>query len=157
MPCTKLRLRTHFYWRCLRVLCLRNLHFSNDLFDSIGNLKILRYLDISYTGIRKLPKSVYSLYYLEILLLEGLDLELPENIGSTVVNIRLVRMDAYKFRIPHKNGRVGDWLSGFKLFAKCVRVYQHLMVSGLENLADINEIVGVSFNNNPGPKQLTLE
>ncbi|XP_024040906.1 putative disease resistance RPP13-like protein 1 [Citrus clementina] len=54
----------------LRVFSLRGYHIS-ELPDSIGDLRYLRYLNLSLTEIRTLPESVNKLYNLHTLLLEG--------------------------------------------------------------------------------------
>ncbi|KAL7162026.1 hypothetical protein ACSBR2_042490 [Camellia fascicularis] len=57
----------------LKLTCLRMLSFPcykiMELPHSIGNLLHLRYLDLSYTEIKQLPESVYTMYNLETLLL----------------------------------------------------------------------------------------
>ncbi|KAF2293680.1 hypothetical protein GH714_004123 [Hevea brasiliensis] len=69
----------------LRVLSLRDYHIGN-LHDSIGNLKYLRYLDISGTGIQELGESVCSLYNLETLLLSRCTelKKLPNNMHNLI-------------------------------------------------------------------------
>ncbi|XVE74189.1 hypothetical protein DITRI_Ditri11bG0178900 [Diplodiscus trichospermus] len=52
----------------LRVLSLSG-YFIGELSNSIGDLKYLRYLNLSKTAIRLLPESVSALYNLQILLL----------------------------------------------------------------------------------------
>ncbi|XVE74190.1 hypothetical protein DITRI_Ditri11bG0179000 [Diplodiscus trichospermus] len=52
----------------LRVLSLSG-YFIGELTNSIGDLKYLRYLNLSKTAIRLLPESVSALYLLQILLL----------------------------------------------------------------------------------------
>ena len=74
--------------RCLRVLSLREYEIR-DLPKSIGNLKHLYYLDLSYTSIKILPESVSCLYNLQTMILRGCrDLtELPSRIGK-LINLR---------------------------------------------------------------------
>jgi Leucine-rich repeat (LRR) protein len=73
---------------CLRVLSLSG-YFIVELSDSIGDLKHLRYLDLSYTRIRGLPESTTTLYNLQTLILEGCSClnNLPSNLGN-LVNLR---------------------------------------------------------------------
>ena len=74
--------------RCLRVLSLCGYEIV-ELPSSIGDLKHLRYLNISYTLIRSLPESTSSLYNLQTLILKGCSrlIKLPEKIGN-LVNLR---------------------------------------------------------------------
>ncbi|KAK2386103.1 putative disease resistance RPP13 protein [Trifolium repens] len=55
---------------CLRMLSFRGCDLS-ELVDEIGNLKLLRYLDLSHTKITSLPETMCMLYNLQTLLLEG--------------------------------------------------------------------------------------
>ncbi|WRX11725.1 NB-ARC - like 10 [Theobroma cacao] len=54
--------------KCVRVLSLKR-YYITEIPSSIGNLKHLYYPDFSYTKIKSLPDSIYSLYNLETLLL----------------------------------------------------------------------------------------
>jgi len=74
--------------RCLRVLSLNGYRIY-ELPDSIGDLKFLRYLDLSYTCIRGLPESTTTLCNLQTLILVGCKhlKELPSKLGN-LVNLR---------------------------------------------------------------------
>lgn len=54
-------------FKFLHVLSLSGYSNVIELPDTIGNLKHLRYLDLSRTNIKKLPDSMCSLYNLQIL------------------------------------------------------------------------------------------
>ncbi|XP_058721423.1 putative disease resistance RPP13-like protein 1 [Vicia villosa] len=57
----------------LRMLSFRGYsdpHSELELANEIGNLKLLRYLDLSWTTIKRLPNSISKLYNLETLILE---------------------------------------------------------------------------------------
>ncbi|XP_058721434.1 putative disease resistance RPP13-like protein 1 [Vicia villosa] len=60
------------YLQMLSFLGSRSLHteLELELADEIGNLKFLRYLDVSWTSIVRLPNSICKLYNLETLILE---------------------------------------------------------------------------------------
>ena len=85
--------------------CLRVLSFScydiSDLPESLGKLKLLRYLDLSHTLIEKLPDKTCSLYNLQTLLLSGCSklAALPKNIGD-LVNLRHLDVSGTTVQMP---------------------------------------------------------
>ncbi|XP_027340785.1 putative disease resistance RPP13-like protein 1 [Abrus precatorius] len=75
--------------RCLRTLSLSNYKNIVELPKSVGNLVLLRYLDLSYTSIKNLPDEIFELYNLQTLKLSNCKslMELSRQIGN-LVNLR---------------------------------------------------------------------
>ncbi|WRX12698.1 NB-ARC - like 10, partial [Theobroma cacao] len=95
---------------CLRVLSLSSYWNIHMLQNSIGNLKLLRYLDLSYTSIKKLPESVSHLFHLQILLLSYCcDLvELPTKLGR-LINLQHLDLRGTKLKqMPAHMGKLKD-------------------------------------------------
>ncbi|XP_026398590.1 uncharacterized protein LOC113294407 [Papaver somniferum] len=67
----------------LQTLVLHNCSSLSELPEDLGLMKNLRHLDVSYTGIKELPKSVTKLSELQTLNISYCKVfaELPENIG----------------------------------------------------------------------------
>ncbi|KAG7941829.1 hypothetical protein I3843_16G066600 [Carya illinoinensis] len=79
--------------RCLRVLSFKG-YCIFQLSDSIGELKHLRYLDVSKTKIRRLPESISTLYNLQTLLLENCScLKKLPSMFENLVNLRHLNIE----------------------------------------------------------------
>ncbi|XP_059441791.1 putative disease resistance RPP13-like protein 1 [Corylus avellana] len=135
--------------RRLRVLSLSG-YIISELPDSVGDLKHLRFLDLSHIhGIRSLPESVATLYNLQTLILENCSRleKLPSKFGN-LVNLRhlnILEANALEGMPPQvgkltclqslSNFVVGKGsCSGVKELGPLLHLRGTLCISGLKNV-----------------------
>ncbi|XP_062113796.1 putative disease resistance protein At3g14460 [Humulus lupulus] len=144
--------------KCLKVLSFRDCGIT-DLADSIGDLKYLRYLDLSGTDIVMLPESVTLLYNLQTFKLENCRLleTLPKDM-HLLINLRhlIIRQEvSYDFgslkEMPSQISKlinlqmlttfvVGkDSGAKIKELAKLSSLRGELSIQKLENVANITK------------------
>ncbi|AES69069.1 NBS-LRR type disease resistance protein [Medicago truncatula] len=137
-----------------RLKYLRILSFSGcnllELADEIRNLKLLRYLDLSYTEITSLPDSICMLYNLHTLLLEECFklTELPSNFHNLINLCHLNLKGTHIKKMPKKIRELInlEMLTDFvveeqhgydiKQLAELNHLKGRLRISGLKNVAD---------------------
>ncbi|XP_058078555.1 putative disease resistance protein RGA4 [Magnolia sinica] len=101
--------RNHFvHFMCLRVLDLSKANVTKELLASIGKLKHLRYLDLSYTKIQALPESISTLHNLQTLRLLECDYlaELPRDM-SNMTSLRHIEISPH-LRWTHMPANMGE-------------------------------------------------
>ncbi|XP_050112973.1 putative disease resistance RPP13-like protein 1 [Malus sylvestris] len=138
----------------LRVLSFNGYKIT-ELPESIGDLRLLQYLDLSYTYIASLPKSTSTLYHLQTLILEGCSQlkSLPANM-SNLINLRHLN-NSYASSLkgmPSQLGRLtnlqslplfvvseGSDHSGIREIGPLLHLRGTLCLSGLENVTNVED------------------
>ncbi|XP_008384580.2 putative disease resistance RPP13-like protein 1 [Malus domestica] len=156
----------------LRVLSL-NGYAITELPESISDLRLLHYLDLSYTDIISLPKSTSTLYNLQTLILEGCSKlkSLPANM-SNLINLRhLNNSVAYSLEgMPPQLGKLVNLqsLSNFVVSDDSgqsrIREIEFLLhlcgtlcISRLENVIEVEDARRTNLKCKEGIDSLVLE
>ncbi|KAJ6959005.1 disease resistance RPP13-like protein 1 [Populus alba x Populus x berolinensis] len=158
--------------KSLRTLSLFNSkHISSQLLNSIGNLKHLRFLDLSRTAIERLPDSVCTLYYLQSLLLRKCRhlMELPSNI-SNLVNLQHLDIEGTNLEeMPPKMEKltklryleyyiVGkDSGSSMKVLGKLSHLRKKLSIGNLRDVANAQDALDADLKGKKKIEELGLK
>ncbi|KMT17119.1 hypothetical protein BVRB_2g041730 [Beta vulgaris subsp. vulgaris] len=139
------------YFQYLRVLLLPSLGITNFP-ESIGDLKLLRYLNLSYNDFEELPNSVSNLVNLQTLLLKGcVKLQKLSTNMRCLINLRHLDIDGTSLNeMPLGLGNLTNLqtLHRFVLGANAPIIKElknlkqlrgKLTIAGLENLVSSND------------------
>ncbi|WJX60319.1 hypothetical protein P8452_45543 [Trifolium repens] len=157
-----------------RLKYLQMLSFSGcnllELADEIRNLKLLRYLDLSYTEIVSLPNSVCMLYKLQTLLLQDCFklTELPSDFCK-LINLRHLNLEGTHIKkMPMMIGGLNklQMLTDFVVGEQCgfdIKQLEELnylqgrlQISGLENVIDPADAVAANLKEKNHLKELSM-
>ncbi|KAM3693508.1 hypothetical protein ACJW31_08G172700 [Castanea mollissima] len=156
--------------RFLRVLSLS--HYRNiELPESIGDFKHLRYLDVSFTQIERLPESTCMLVNLQTLNLSGCKflVKLPKNMRN-LINLRHLYISGTSLKnMPIQMGRlqclqiltkfvVGKDI-GFQIeeLGKLSNLWGVIVISNLQNVINSTNALEAKLKDKEHLKELTLE
>ncbi|KAM3741356.1 hypothetical protein ACB098_08G170700 [Castanea mollissima] len=156
--------------RFLRVLSLS--HYCNiELPESIGDFKHLRYLDVSFTEIERLPESTCMLVNLQTLNLSECKflVKLPKNMRN-LINLRHLYISGTSLKnMPIQMGRlqclqtltkfVVDKDIGFQLeeLGKLSNLRGVIVISNLQNVINSTNALEAKLKEKEHLKELTLE
>ncbi|XP_045819773.1 putative disease resistance protein At3g14460 [Trifolium pratense] len=153
----------------LRMLSFRGCELT-ELAYEIGNLKLLRYLDLTSTEIKSLPNSICKLYNLQTLILEKcFELtELPSDFYKLASLCHLNLECIYIKKMPKQIGRLNhlQTLSHFvvgensgsdiKELDNLNHLQGKLTISGLENVTNPADAAGANLKDKKHLKELIM-
>ncbi|KAK2440170.1 putative disease resistance RPP13 protein [Trifolium repens] len=157
-----------------RLIFLRMLSFSGcnllELAEEIKNLKLLHYLDLSYTEVASLPYSICMLYNLQTLLLQDCFklTELPSDFCKLVNLCHLNLEGTHIKKMPKKIGALNNLkiLTNFvvreqcgfdiKQLGKLNKLQGKLRISGLENVIDPADAMAANLKDNKHLKEISM-
>jgi hypothetical protein len=157
--------------RQLRVLSLSHYDNVTELPESIGKIKYLRYLNISFTAIKRLPDSICQLWNLETLNLSGCQYlaVLPKDmyklvnlrhldITRTVIKEMPIQLGSLKylqtlsaFIISKHSG------AGIEELGKLANLRESLSILELQNVESRMDAMNINLSNKEYLKELILE
>ncbi|KAL3325168.1 hypothetical protein AABB24_038995 [Solanum stoloniferum] len=154
----------------LRALSLSRFDIVELPYDLFIKLKLLRFLDISQTRIKRLPDSICALYNLETLLLsscynlEELPLQMEKLINLRhldISNTSLLKMPLHLIKLKSLQVLVGAkfLLGGLRMedLGEAQNLYGSLSVLELENVVDRREAVKAKMREKNHVDKLSLE
>ncbi|XP_024027314.1 putative disease resistance RPP13-like protein 1 [Morus notabilis] len=155
---------------CLRAISLSR-YAITKLPDSIGNIKHLRYLDLSHTKLKDIPSSICTLYNLQTLLLSYCDeiTRLPTsmclliNLRHLVIKgTRLKEMPPQMYKLKNLQtlsyfvlGENGG--SRIKELGELESLRGSLCIFGLENVVDVGDVIQADLKNKEHLTELILK
>ncbi|KAJ4723524.1 Disease resistance protein [Melia azedarach] len=154
----------------MRVLSLQG-YYITVLPNSVGDLRLLRYLNLAGTMIRSLPKSTSSLFNLQILILRSCSrlMKLPSNMRNLInlrhlditgVNLREMPLGMKELKNIQTltNFIVGKGIgSGLQDLKDLQFLSGELCISGLENVTDLEDIREVIVRDKKGLQALSFQ
>ncbi|KAL5159577.1 putative disease resistance RPP13-like protein 1 [Glycine soja] len=156
----------------LRVLSLSHCSNIYELPDSVCNFKHLRSLDLSHTGIKKLPESACSLYNLQILKLNHCRSlkELPSNLHELTnlhrlefVNTEIIKMPPHLGKLKNLQVSMSSFNVGkrseftIQKFGELNLVHESLSFRELQNIENPSDALAADLKNKTRLVELKFE